>query len=97
MYKSIEQFRNEGFTLAEILVYSHLRSTYNEGKEEIKRSTGDDGIISIEWKTSTRKMAKDTFLSYQSVNNALRKLAKRGLISILLSASGTIICMNEGE
>ena len=47
MYKSIEQLRKEGFTLAEILVYSHLRSTYNEGKEEIKRSTGDDGIIRI--------------------------------------------------
>lgn len=96
-YKSIEQLKSEGLAFSEILVYSHLRITYSEIKEEIKRNTGDEDIVSIEWKTSTRKIAKRTFLSYQSANNALRKLAKRGLISVLMSNVGVTITMNEGE
>lgn len=95
MYQSIDQLRNEGFVLSEILVYSHLRSAYNERKEEIKRFTGNEDIVSVEWKTSTRKIAKSTFLSYQSANNALCKLAKRGIISVLMSNTGVTITMNE--
>lgn len=88
------ELRKEGFTVSEIFVYTHLKRLHREIKEDIRKNTGDEAT-SIQFTTSTRQLAPHCLVSYGSVNNALKRLTERELISVTLSATGTTIEMYD--